>query len=647
MEFDEQGNIYVVEMPDYPYRPEDGKQKGRIVQLKDTNNDGLVDQSVVFADSLMEATSILPWKGGLIVTTAPHILYLKDTNGDGQADSSEVLFSGFFAQNSEAQITSLSFGVDNWIYAANNGQAGEVTSPKDPNAPPLSMSGADFRFRLDRNQFEPTTGSGQFGQTLDDWGNRFITQNTLHIQNTVMPWKYWHRHPHLPSFKASWNVSDHELEMFQKTPPPYWRAERTARRNKDFQERKLDRVEYAEDHFTGASGGTVYAGDGFQKEYYGNIFTGDVAGNLVHRDVLTPVDSSPTFVASRDEAEKTREFLASTDSWFRPANFSQGPDGYLYLIDYYRQHIETPVSIPDDLKEDMDFLHGSEHGRIYRIAPTNAPAIKVLAPNLQSKSTSELVKLLTHSSRWWRLQAQRLMLERQDVSVVPELQTMFDQHVDPKIRLHALYALEGLNSLSEDLIKKAVNDNSSGIREHGLILSERYPGCLDMALSKIDDPSIKVAFQATLTTGDFHGEKVVTALAHAITKYGQDPWFQTAVLSSEDGSSLDLLKLLITQKFFETTDEWKVTFLETYAHIAGSHNQNVQINFLLNALSRPELVKEEKWKVAAINGLLQGLKRSATSSPQLKEAVTQMETDSTVMVNEKLKRLSQLYSDSL
>ena len=372
MEFDEQGNAYVVEMPDYPFKPEAGKAKGRIVQLRDTNGDGRADQSVVFADSLMEATSILPWKGGLIVTTAPDILYLKDTNGDGQGRHTGSPFFRIFDRNSEAQITSLSFGVDNWIYAANNGQAGEVSSPKDPNASPLTMSGADFRFRLDRNQFERTTGAGQFGQTLDDWGNRFITQNTLHIQHTVIPWRYWHRHPHLPSPVAVVNISDHDLVMYQKTPPPYWRAERTKRRNQEFKEHNLDRVEYAEDHFTGASGGTIYTGDVFPKEYYGTVFTGDVAGNLVHRDILSPLDNSPTFVAKRDDAEKNREFLASTDSWFRPANFSQGPDGYLYLIDFYRQHIETPVSIPDDLKADMDFLNGSEYGRIYRISPSNA-----------------------------------------------------------------------------------------------------------------------------------------------------------------------------------------------------------------------------------------------------------------------------------
>ncbi len=643
MEFDELGNIYVVEMPDYPFKPEAGKQKGRIIQLKDTNGDGRMDESVVFADSLMEATSILPWKGGLIVTTAPHILYLKDTDGDGRADTREVLFSGFFDQNSEAQITSLSFGVDNWIYASNNGQAGQVTSPLDTGTQPLNMSGADFRFRLDRNQFERTTGSGQFGQTLDDWGNRFFTQNTLHIQHTILRWKYTHRHPHLPSPKAVVNISDHDLEMYQRTPPPYWRAERTRRRNADFKERNLDRVEYAEDHFTGCSGGTIYTGDAFPKEFYGTVFTGDVAGNLVHRDVLTALDDSPTFVASRDDAEMTKEFLASTDSWFRPTNFAQGPDGFLYLIDFYRQHIETPLSIPDDLKAEMDFMNGSQHGRIYRILPSNAPATVNLAVNLRQKATSELVTLLTHPGRWWRLQAQRLLLERQDLSAVPDLLKLFAQSEDPKVRLHALYALEGLNSLTDDLVKKALSDVSPQIREHGIILSERFPDLLDLVIPKINDPSIKVAFQATLTTGNYHGEQVVTALAHAVSKYGHNPWFQTAVLSSEDGSSPALLKLLIDQKFFVADDPWRTVFLESFSHIVGSRNQNDQVIFLLKAFSVAEMEKKTMWQKVVVRGLTAGINKSGTATPQMKEVATRIASDSTLHANEAVVQLSQLY----
>ena len=115
MIFNEQGDAYVVEMPDYPFKPEPGKAEGRIRLLRDSDGDGRIDESKVFADKLMEATSILPWKGGLLVTTAPNILYLKDTNGDFQADTREVIFSGFFEDNSEAQITSLRFSVDNCL----------------------------------------------------------------------------------------------------------------------------------------------------------------------------------------------------------------------------------------------------------------------------------------------------------------------------------------------------------------------------------------------------------------------------------------------------------------------------------------------------------------------------------------------------
>ncbi|MBS1750250.1 MAG: dehydrogenase, partial [Bacteroidetes bacterium] len=319
MQFDEEGNAYVVGMLD-AYKPDSVKGKGKIVLLKDLNQDGRADTAIIFADSLKEASSILPWKGGLLIAAAPNIMYYKDTDGDGRADLKEIVFTGFFTGNEEAQITNLSFGVDNWIYANNTGQAGEVSFTREPDAPKLKMHGADFRFRLDRNQFELTTGSGQFGLALDDWGHRFFTTNSIHISEVVTPKRYLLRNPYLPvSFgTGSLNISDHDPLMYQISETPYWREERTKRRNKDYQENHLDRVEYARDHFTAASGGTFYGGDAFPEEYYGNIFTGDVSGNLVHRDILSVQDSFPYFVAKRGLQEKDKEFLASTDTWFRP-----------------------------------------------------------------------------------------------------------------------------------------------------------------------------------------------------------------------------------------------------------------------------------------------------------------------------------------
>lgn len=643
MVFDEQGNAFVAEMPDYPFMPEQSQGLGRIRMLQDTDGDGRIDNAVIFADSILEATSMLPWKGGLIVTAAPHILYLKDTDGDFRADEKEILFTGFFENNSEAQITSLRFGVDNWIYAANNGQAGVVRFTRKPDAPALSMAGADFRFRLDRNEFEQESGGAQFGLTMDDWGSRFITQNTLHIRQVVIPWRYTHRHSHLASTNALLNVSDHELEMFQQTPPPYWRAERTRRRQIQYKEQNLDRVEYAEDHFTGCSGGTFYDGDAFPPEYYGNVFTGDVAGNLVHRDVLVPLKDRPTVVAKRDEGERDREFLASTDSWFRPSGFTVGPDGFLYVVDMYRQHIETPLSIPEDLKEDMDFLAGSDKGRIYRIVPENARANKKAAPGLREKSSSDLIKLLTHSNRWWRLQAQRLLLERQDAAVVPSAKDLFYSHEDPRVRLHALYVLEGLNAMDPALVKKAMGDAHSGVRKHGLILSERYPQLLPQVLEMLDDSSLHVVFQAALTAGGSSDKKVVDALAKVLALHGQDVLFRTAVLSGNTGPSVALLDKLITKhSFLEKPEPWKESFLAELSYSIGSANQPGEINAFLDILTLKSMEKEPGWQAEGVSGLKRGLQKSSADDSSRKETLEAIQTTNADQVREAIRRLRSL-----
>ena len=593
MVFDERGDIYVVEMPDYPYKPKPGEAKGRIRKIMDTDGDGRVDKASIFADSLSEATSILPWKGGMLVTTAPYILYLKDTDQDGVADEEEILFSGFFENNSEAQITNLRFSVDNWIYAANFGQAGEVRFHRTPDAPPLQMKGGDFRFRLDRGEFELAGGPTQFGQAINDWGHRFMSQNTLHLRHAVIPWRYLHRHTYLPSTQALYNVSDHDLEMFQQTPPPYWRAVRTNRRQQRYEEQGLDRIEYAEDHFTGASGATFYGGDLFPEEYYGNIFIGDVAGNLVHRDILTPLKDSPTFVAQRAASERDREFLTSTDPWFRPANFVVGPNGALFVLDYYRQHIETPLSIPEDLKAEMDFYNGSQHGRIYRISPTQPSASNIHPLKLDAFTSEELAELLAHPNRWHRLQAQRLLLERQDLSIEDRIQSLFFLHEDPRTRLHALYVLEGLDLLDVKLVEHALQDPHPGVREQAIILAERYVELLPKIQASINDPDIRVAFQASLSVGAYDGERVIASLAESIRRYGEDPWFRLAVLSSQAGASMDMMETLQEEGFFEgNPDPHKIALLKDFVELVKKRNQKAEIEQLLKWVG--EL--EEEWQ---------------------------------------------------
>lgn len=609
LEFDEQGNAYVIEMPDYPYEVEPGKGHGRIRILKDTDGDGKIDKSIIFAENVTEATSMLPWKGGLIVTAAPNIIYLKDTNGDGKSDSSEILFSGFFQNNSEAQVTSLKLGVDNWIYANNNGQSGKVTLSKTPGAAAVEVRGADFRFRMDRNVFELETGPGQFGQTIDDYGHRFFSQNSIHLQQAVIPWRYTHRHAFLPTSKFNVTVTDHEEIMFQETAPPYWRAERSARRNKAYKESNLNRTEYAEDRFSGATGSTIYNGDAMPKEFYGNIFTGDVSGHLVHRDILSPSETSPVLVAKRPDNEKDREFIYSTDPWFRPVTFSVGPDGYLYILDYYRQHIETPVSIPDDLKADMDFMAGSDMGRIYRVLPNNS-TYKNVSVNLKDASSLKLLDYISHTNGWYRTQAQRLLLERQDKSIVPMVNKIFSTSTDSGTRLRLLYVLEGLSSLNASIISKGLQDSSPGVRENALILAERYPATLPLVLKLINDPSKRVALQAALSLGEFKGQAIIPAFTDVIQKQGQNDWFRSAVLSSEAGSSPEILKTLVQQNsFFQNIEPWKLSFLQDLSNIIAARHIKTQFLTYLDIMSLPAM-NGSNLQASGLKGLKMGLNKN-------------------------------------
>jgi len=562
MEFDEDGNAWVVGMLD-AYKPDSVKGRGRISRLVDLDADGRVDTAIVFADSLREATSVLPWQGGLLVTAAPHILFFRDNDGDGRAEQRDTLFTGFFNRNEEAQITNLRYGVDNWIYANNNGQAGEITYRKGRDTSRLSVKGWDFRFRPDRGHFEAATGRGQFGLAMDGTGRRFYTQNTDHISQVVFPKRYLDRNPYLPSHlrRATRNISDHDPVMFQLTPAPWWRAERTRQRNAKSRENGLPEKEFADDHFTGGSGGTMYTGSLLPRGYMGSVFTGDVAGNLVHRDILQDIDS-PYLRAVRGPLEQDREFMATTDSWFRPASFTEGPDGSLFLVDMYRQHIETPLSIPADLQVGMDFNAGDSYGRIYRIVAKGAPALRMEPLRLRSRPSSELLALLAHDSQWWRLTAQRLLLERRDRSVIPEARKLCATHPLALARLHALYVLEGLDALDEGLLRSKLKDADPGVREHALLLAEGRAGFLPDILPLAGDPSGRVAFQATLSLGAYAGPEVRTALQRTLTARGASPWYRMAVLSAPEGSSVDMLgSLLVDAAFMGSSVAWREDFV--------------------------------------------------------------------------------------
>jgi len=606
MVFDENGKVYVCEMLDYPDDPPQGEPaRSRIVLLEDTDGDGKLDKRTVFADHVLEVSGIMPWKGGLIVTSAPDILYFKDTDGDGKADVRQVLYTGFPKVNPEARVTNPRLGIDNWIYVANDGSNGRIRSPDHPERPEVLVRGADFRFQPDRGLAEPASGPTQFGMGFDDWGNRFISQNTIHIRQVVVPMQYLIRAPLVEVNEVSQDISDHGVgtaRMYPLTKPQAWRRQRTKLRQQRYDENKLNRVEQVAGWFTAATGDTVYTGDVFPRPYWGNAFTGDVSANLVHRDVLLP--DGVTFVAHR--AEENSEFLASTDVWFRPCNFANAPDGNLYLTDIYREFIETPESIPEQIKKKMDFWSGVDKGRIYRIVPNHPLRQRDLRPNLGKATTAELVEQLSNTNGWHRQTAQRLLVERQDKAAVPLLKVLAQKSDFPQARLHALWTLEGLAALDPQMVIAALKDTHPRVREHALRLAEPFrtaPGVVSAVLALRSDPEARVAFQLAFTLGEFKDPRALSALTELARERAGDPWFRAAILSSLNDTASDFFHLYLSRNKFQLNP----LFLNQLAALIGAkHDVNEIRRFL--SVEEALVAQHPHESAAALFGLAKGLR---------------------------------------
>ena len=606
--FDEQGRAWVAEMLDYPYDPPEGEPyKSRVRVMEDRDGDGRIDHSTIFAEELPHVKSVLPWKGGLLVSSAPDILYLKDTDGDLKADEKTVLFTGFTTLvDPEGRVNNLRFGIDNWIYVSNDSQGGEISFSEKPEAPAISVKGTDFRFRLDRGLFEAASGATRFGQTFDDWGHRFSSQTGRHVNHVVLARRYLERNPYLTAPNVTSHISQHDQRIFQLTPPEPWRVTRTRLRQRRFQEIGIERDTKPSGFFSGAAGGTIYTGDTFPEPYRGNLFTGEVAGNLIHRDILTPEGAS--FRADRHPDEQQKEFLASTHRFFRPANFAVGPDGNLYVVDICREFIETPASIPEPIQKGLDFFSGTELGRIYRIVPRGYLSDSTTWPALHQAETADLVDYLAHPNQWWRLTAQRLLLERQDLEAIPPLREMVLRPENSVARLHALYALEGAGALEGSLILPSLKDPEPGVREQAIILAEEFPNLLPELASMTSDPSHRVLFQLALSLGQFKGSVVHRAFRELVHRQGGDQWQRTAILTSEAGSSMALLESMIQEGgYFDSENLGKASFLEELAAVVGARNRDNEPHRIVQLLAQTQTLQRESWQAVGLKGLSRGL----------------------------------------
>jgi len=516
--WDAAGRAFVAECRDYPYGAgENGTIGSTIRLLVDADGDGRADRSTVFARDLSYATSITPWRDGIIVIAAPEIIYLRDTNGDGAADVRDVLFSGLSRGVSDSLANGLRYGLDNRIHAANGGNGGTLRAAKRPETT-LPLGDDDFAFSPDTGVAERTgrTGGG-FGLVFDDFGRAFTTYNIDHLQHRFLNRRNAERFPGFPPVPLTASISDHG-EMSRIFPIS------TA----------VTRPNHPEQagHFSAAGGMGRVASGLFPDGFRGSVFVCDVVGNLVHRDVLLP--DGPVFRASRADEEQSREFLASRDGNFRPVGLETGPDGALYLLDMQRDVIEHPDYIPAKLREKQDIRAGQDRGRIYRIAPKNAG--KPRSPNLAKLGESALINALGDDNQWVRLTAQRLLVERRSPTAGATLRKLSADSPRAMGRLHALWTLEGLGQLRSEDILRALGDTHPGNRENALWLAEA-PSATNRSLAgailaRTRDSQPRVRFAAAVASGAINDSAVVPALAELWRQDHKYLWTRRAILSS-------------------------------------------------------------------------------------------------------------------
>jgi len=582
--YDADGRLYVVEMRGYPF-PEQ-TPTGHVSLLEDRDGDGRFETRTIFVEGLSWPTGIVPYDGGVFIAVAPDILYAKDTNGDGVADIKKVMFTGFGIDNVQGLLNGLLWGPDGWIYGVTSSNGGTIHNRSRPESKPVSVRGRDFRFKPDGSAFEAISGGGQFGHSFDDWGHRFTCNNSNHVRQVVLPSHYLERNHALipPPVILDIAAEGPAAPVFRISPPEPWRVVRTRQRAADpVLSRRLPPTElFAIGFFTSATGITIYRGSSYPAIYRGNVFVGDVGGNLVHRKLLN-VDGA-TYLASR--ADPKEEFLASTDNWFRPVNFANTPDGTLLILDMYRETIEHPFSIPEPIKKHLDLTSGKDRGRLYNLVYSGTS--RRPKPSLSGATAAELAQRLADPDAWWRETAQRLLIERHDRSVVGLLRAMVKDRVRPLGRLHALWVLESLDALDNDSITLGLSDLEPRVREQAIRLAEprlkHEPVVLQQLLPLADDPDPMVRFQLAFSLGEANEEpRAIAALATIGTRDINSPWIRTAVLSSIAGRPLALVDALAKRAGFLTNPAGQA-WLDELAFLVGSGRRPAEVDELLRRL---------------------------------------------------------------
>jgi len=515
--WDERGRAWIAETLDYPNnkRP-DGEGHDRIVIAEDTNGDGKADKFTVFADKLSIPTSMVFAGGGLIVAQAPHMLFLKDTDGDGKADVRKVLFTGFHVHDTHAGPSNLRLGLDNWIYAT-VGYAGfdGVVGGKRHR-----FGQGIFRFKPDGSELEflGSTSNNTWGLGIDETGEvLYSTANGEHSSYLAIPNRYFE------SVRGLLGKGTVRMADYRNIHPI------TTIRQVDFH-----------DGFTAAAGHALYTARQFPRPYWNRVaFVAEPTGHLVAMCLL---DKQGSNFVTHDRFN----LLSSSDEWTAPIAAEVGPDGAVWVLDWYNyivQHNPTPPGF-DTGKGNayVTPLRDKKHGRIYRILNETAKAPTVI--NLDAAEPAQLVAALKNDNMFWRLKAQRMLVDRGKPDVLAALAKLAahsgtDATGENLPAIHALGTMHGLGAFAKpdakttELLLQNLKHASPGVRRAAVGFlphtEESVRAILAADLLKDREPLVRRA--ALLALSEMPPSKEAGGAIHAVLmspENAKDRWIPLA-----------------------------------------------------------------------------------------------------------------------
>jgi putative membrane-bound dehydrogenase-like protein len=534
MTWDHRGRLWIAESTDYPNaKRRDGQGHDRISILEDTNGDGRADSFNVFAEGLNIPTSLLCHDGGVIVLQAPDTLFLKDTDGDGRADLRKVLFTGWGIGDTHAGPSNLRWGLDNWVwgivgYSAFRGKVGGES---------LGFGEGFYRFKPDGSKLEfvRSTSNNSWGVGFSEEGLVFgSTANGCPSVYMPIPNRY---------YEAVRGRAALRLESIAASNRFYPVTD------------KVRQVDY-HGGFTAAAGHALYTARTYPRHYWNQTaFVAEPTGHLL-----------ATFTLERQGADFVDyngwNLLASDDEWTAPISAEVGPDGHVWVIDWYNyivQHNPTPRGFTTGRGSAYETpLRDKTHGRIYRIV--YKPAQPSRPPTLDPADAHGLVAALRGDNQLWRMHAQRLLVERGKTDVVPELvELVRDSSVDAiginPGAIHALWTLHGLGAISDSqpsvvaAATAALKHPSAGVRRNAVQVLARDARATSAVLAAglLRDTDAQVRLATLLCLADLPPSAEVAANLAAELRSGLakgDHWMADAAMCAAARNDALFLKAL-------------------------------------------------------------------------------------------------------